>query len=216
MQIVASPARASGAPHVPRPMTRTRTGLPRLESIHLTHPQRTACEDFIAARFQRAYGARVAHFSPHLLGIRDALARWRAASGYTPADGGRLFLEQYLDAPIEVELARCRGRPPLRPIARESIVEVGNLAAATAGAARALIPLLARHLHRLGYEWVVFTATRELRNTFQRLGLSPLSLDRADPARLADGAANWGSYYANDPIVMAGRISHGVRVPLPA
>jgi hypothetical protein len=211
MQNVALYVGAAGAGHAPQPV-RTRSGGLRLEPVHRTHPQRAACEDFIATRFQRAYGARVAHFSPHLLGIRDALARWRAASGYTPADGGRLFLEQYLDAPIEAELARCRGRP----IARESIVEVGNLAAVSAGMARALIPLLARHLHRLGYEWVAFTATRELRNTFHRLGLCPLGLERADPARLADGGADWGSYYANDPIVMAGRISHGVRVPLPA
>jgi len=186
--------------------------VPRLEPIHRTHPHRDSCEDFIAARFQRAYGARVAHFSPYLLGIRDALARWRAASGYTPADGRTLFLEQYLDAPIEVELARCRGRP----VARDSIVEVGNLAAVSPGMARTLIPLLARHLDRLGYAWVVFTATRELRNTFARLGLRSLGLATADPARLADGGANWGSYYANDPIVMAGKIGHGVRVSLPA
>ena len=203
---------AAGAGHSARPAVLPRRAVPRLEPIHRTHPHRVSCEDFIAARFQRAYGARVAHFSPHLLGIRDALARWRAASGYTPADGRRLFLEQYLDAPIEVELARCRGRP----IARDSIVEVGNLAAASPGSARTLIPLLARHLHRLGYEWVVFTATRELRNTFTRLGLNPLGLAIADPARLAGGGANWGSYYANDPIVMAGKIGHGVRVPLPA
>jgi hypothetical protein len=213
MQMLVTPQiGAAGVGHSPRPAVRTRSGSLRLEPIHRTHPHRDSCEDFIAARFQRAYGARVAHFSPHLFGIRDALARWRAASGYTPADGRTLFLEQYLDAPIEVELARCRGRP----VARESIVEVGNLAAVSPGSARALIPLLARHLHRLGYEWVVFTATRELRNTFARLGLSPLGLAAADPARLADGGANWGSYYANDPIVMAGKISLGVRVPLPA
>jgi Thermostable hemolysin len=203
---------AAGAGHSARPAVPPRRAVARLEPIHRTHPHRDSCEDFIAARFQRAYGARVAHFSPHLLGIRDALARWRAASGYTPADGRTLFLEQYLDAPIEVELARCRGRP----VARDSIVEVGNLAATSPGMARSLIPLLARHLDRLGYAWVVFTATRELRNTFARLGLRPLGLATADPARLADGGANWGSYYANDPIVMAGMIGHGVRVPLPA
>jgi hypothetical protein len=202
---------AAGAGYRVSPVARTR-GSPRLEPVHRTHPHRASCEDFIAARFQRAYGARVAHFSPYLLGIRDALARWRAASGYTPADGRLLFLEQYLDVPIEQGLARCRGRP----IARESIVEVGNLAATSVGMARTLIPLLARHLHRLGYEWVVFTATHELRNTFRRLELTPLRLAPADPARLADGGAAWGSYYANNPIVMAGKISHGMRVALPA
>lgn len=203
---------AAGAGHWARPAVPPRRALLRLEPIHRTHPHRDACEHFIAARFQRAYGARVAHFSPYLLGIRDSLARWRAASGYTPADGRTLFLEQYLDAPIEVELARCRGRP----VARDSIVEVGNLAAVSPGMARTLIPMLAQHLDRLGYEWVAFTATRELRNTFTRLGLDPIALATAEPARLPDGGAHWGSYYANNPIVMAGKVSHGVRIPLPA
>jgi hypothetical protein len=77
--------------------------------------------------------------------------------------------------------------------------------------ARALIPQLARHLHRLGYVWVAFTATRALRNSFYRLGLRPLSLTPADPARLADGGASWGTYYDQDPVVMAGKIAHGLR-----
>jgi len=210
MQVV-SHVRTAGAGRAQR-RAAARHALLRLVPIHRTHPHRDSCESFIAARFQRAYGARVRHFSPHLLGIRDALARWRAVSGYTPADGQTLFLEQYLDASIEVELALRTGHP----VARESIVEIGNLAVASPGMARLLIPLFARHLHRLGYQWVVFTATRELRNTFARLGLKPLAIAAADPARLADGDGNWGSYYANEPIVMAGKISHGLRVPLPA
>jgi hypothetical protein len=203
-----SHVRASGAGPTLPPAVLGRGAGPHLEPVHRTHPQRAAFEHFIAARFQRAYGARVAHFSPHLLGIRDALARWQAASGYTPADGQRLFLEQYLDRPVEASLAGGLGRP----IVRERIVEVGNLAAVSAGMARVLIPLLARHLHRLGYEWVVFTATRDLRNSFRRLGLHPLRLAAADPARLPDGGANWGSYYQHDPLVMAGRIARGLRV----
>ena len=59
---------------------------------------------------------------------------------------------------------------------------------------------------------MVFTATRELRNSFRRLGLNPLRLARADPARLPDGGANWGSYYEHDPLVMAGRIVRGLHV----
>lgn len=183
-----------------------RRAQPRLEPVHLMHPERSACEGFIAARFQRTHGARIGHFSPHLLGVRDALGRWCAASGYTPADGRRLFLEQYLDAPVEQALSEHRGRA----IDRDGIVEVGNLAASSIGMARVLIPLLARHLERLGYEWVVFTATRELRNTFARLGLHPVALAPADPARLFE-RGDWGRYYDNDPVVMAGRISHGVR-----
>lgn len=205
----ASHVRAPDAGHsLPPPGLSHRGATMRLEPVHRTHPLRASFEQFIAARFHRAYGARVAHFSPHLLGVRDSLARWHASSGYTPAFGHRLFLEQYLDRPVEAALAGGLGRP----VGRESIVEVGNLAAVSAGMARALIPLLARHLHRLGYGWVVFTATRELRNSFRHLGLHPLRLARADPARLPDGGASWGSYYEHDPLVMAGRIARGIRV----
>lgn len=178
----------------------------RLEPVHTSHPSRAEFEDFIAARFGRAYGARVTHFLPHLLGVRDGLGRWQAAAGYAAAGAGGLFLEQYLDRPVEQMLAAALGRP----LARDGIVEVGNLAAASAGSARRLIPQLARHLHRLGYRWVVFTATRALRNSFLRLGLKPLPIARADAARLPDGGASWGAYYEQDPVVMAGRISLGL------
>lgn len=179
----------------------------RLEPMHRTHPQRPSFEAFIAARFGRAYGARLTHFLPHLLGVRDGLERWQAAAGYAAAGVQELFLEQYLDEPVERTLGRAVGRP----VARNDVVEVGNLAAVSAGMARALIPLLARHLHRMGYRWVAFTATRALRNSFHRLGLQPLVLAPADPARLPDGGVSWGSYYAQDPVVMGGRISLGLR-----
>ena len=65
---------------------------------------------------------------------------------------------------------------------------------------------LAEHLHHRGYEWVVFTATRELIGIFARLGLPLPVVAPADPARLGDGASAWGSYYDTGPIVVAGRI----------
>ncbi len=177
-----------------------------LEPVHRTHPSRAAFEDFIAARYRRAYGARVTHFLPHLLGVRDGLACWQAAAGYAAADTQELFLEQYLATPIEQALAAALGRP----VSRGGIVEVGNLAAVSAGMGRTLIPQLARHLHRLGYRWVAFTATRALRNSFNKLGLKPLPIAAADPAHLPDGGASWGSYYHQDPLVMVGKVSLGL------
>jgi hypothetical protein len=202
MQPVEMLALPSPAPRAPAP----RAATARLEPVHATHPSRAQFEQFIAARFGRAYGARVTHFLPQLLGVRDGLGRWQAAAGYAAAEGGRLFLEQYLQSPIEHALAGKLGRP----LARHGIVEVGNLAAVSAGMARLLIPQLARHLHRLGYRWVVFTATRALRNSFLRLGLRPLPIAPADPARLPDGGASWGAYYEQDPMVMAGKIALGL------
>jgi hypothetical protein len=178
-----------------------------LEAVSDAHPLRAACEQFVATRFKRAYGARVTHFLPSLLGVRDALSRWQAACGYGEAADGPLFVEQYLDRPVEEALTAALGWP----VHRARIVEVGNLAAVSAGMARALIPVLARHLQKLGCQWVVFTATRELRNSFRRLGLLPLTLARADPSRLVDGGTSWGRYYEHDPLVMGGKIALGLR-----
>ena len=165
--------------------------------------QRAALEAFIAARFQRAYGARLTHFLPNLLGLRDGAGEWQAAVGYAAAAAGPLFLEQYLDAPVEDVLAHALERP----VERSRVVEVGNFAAARAGVARRLIPALAGRLRELGFEVAVFTATRELRNAFLRLKLWPLVLASADAGRLRAGAGTWGSYYAHCPTVMGGRIA---------
>lgn len=168
-----------------------------------TPGQRATLEHFIAARFDRVYGARLTHFMPNLLGLRDAAGEWQAGVGYAGAAAGPLFLEQYLDAPVERMLALALGHP----VERARVVEVGNFAASRAGTARRLIPALARSLRELGFEIAVFTATRELRNAFLRLKLWPLLLAQADPVRLRGGAAPWGTYYAHRPIVMGGRIA---------
>src|SRR5687768_13486040 len=136
-----------------------------------TSLERVELEGFIARRFHEVYHARVTHFCEHLVGLRGPERSLQAAAGYTSAAKHRLFLEQYLDAPVEALLSRASGRR----VEREWIAEVGNLAAAP-GMVRELIPAFGAYLHQLGYRWVVFTATRELQNTFRRLRLEPLEL----------------------------------------
>jgi hypothetical protein len=164
--------------------------------------ERAQLEAFVANRFLEAYEARITHFCSHLVGLRGAEGAVDAAAGYTPAGRSALFLEQYLDAPVEAALSRASGRR----IERDWIAEVGNLAAAP-GLVRELIPALGAYLHQRGYRWVVFTATRELHNAFRRLRLEPLVLAPAQAARLPDGGAAWGSYYAHAPRVMGGLIA---------
>ena len=182
-----------------------------LEVVAKGDDDRESLERFIGARFAAAYGAQVTHFSRHLVGLRDASRGWHASAGYSPARDGALFLESYLAEPIERILTqRCRG-----PVVRERIVEVGNLAATSAGMGRELMAATVRHLHDAGYGWVVFTATRELRNMFTRLGVPLIAVATADPARLPDRGASWGRYYAHDPQVMATDLAAAVRVGRP-
>lgn len=164
---------------------------------------RSELERFIAGRFRTVYGASISHFCAHLLGLCDASGIWRAAAGYTPASSGALFLEQYLDAPIEEALSQAVNQS----VPRGRIVEVGNLAAVPPGFARSFVPAFGRYLLERDYDWVVFTATRQVRNLLRRLCFKSYALAPARRTRLPDGGVAWGSYYANDPTVMAGRLA---------
>ncbi len=164
-------------------------------------PHRARAEAFISDIFQRHYDAELSSFAPNLM-LLEKNDRIAAVAGWRCAGTERLFLENYLDAPIETAVSRLAGRP----VDRQRIVEVGNLAAEVRGGSVEVMLTLAAHLDRLGFEWVVFTATSELIGMLRRLGLPPLALAPADPERLGTDARLWGTYYATHPVVVAGRI----------
>lgn len=128
----------------------------------------------------------------------------RAVLGYCRADRQPLFLETYLDRPIEAELTEVFGRP----IWRNEIVEIGNLASDNA---LATVQLWAATANDLGGEAEIAVAvlTRQLRTMFRKLGLTLYEIASARPDRLSDRGARWGSYYQQDPVVCAGLISDG-------
>lgn len=167
--------------------------------------RREALETFIRERFALHYQARIRHFMPCLLGLHANNGGVQGAIGLRSAQRRQLFLERYLDEPIEQAVSRRCGRE----VPREEIVEVGNLAAFGNGSARLLIVALTDLLVAQGFRWVVFTGTPALLNSFQRLALTPIALGLADPARMGDELADWGSYYASRPQVMAGEILPG-------
>lgn len=180
----------------------------RLEfAVHpLADPRRGEVEDVIRRIYARRYGAQVRHFAPVLVSLRRPGGDIVAAAGYRCAAQAPLFLERYLDGPVEALLAAPgQARPP-----RERIVEVGHLVATHAGEGRRLIHLLGPHLAAQGFQWVVGTLTEELRHLFLRIGVTPLALAVADPAALGDEAAHWGSYYAHRPVVLAGDLQQAL------
>lgn len=174
---------------------------------HAAH-ERAAIEAFIARRFRDAYGADVHHFMPRLFGLYDANDELIAAFGLRSARGSSLFLEQYLDEPVERLVSRHFGVNA----ERSDVVEVGNLAGATQGALRRLIPALTERLHAEGHRWLAFTGAAHLCNGFSRLGLPLQVMAEARPERLPlEERASWGRYYERHPSVMFGDIAQGQR-----
>ncbi len=169
--------------------------------------RREPVERFIQAVYQARHGALVRHYAPVLVSLRDEDDQILAAAGYRVADAGPLFLERYLQQPVDVLLGQDS-----QPVPRGRIAEVGHLSAVQAGAGKRLIHLMGPHLAGLGLDWVVSTLTQELQHLFVRLGITPLALGVADPAQLGAAAADWGSYYDHRPVVVAGRIDLALRM----
>jgi len=175
--------------------------------------QRHVVECFIRDVFARRFAARLDTLLPNLVASRDAAGGIHAAAGYRSAGAERLFLEQYLDAPIEQIVYANYGER----IERAKIVEVGNLATVGGRSAVRLVANLIPHLMLQGFRWVVFTGNDAVRNLFQRLHLFPFAICTANPASLGDAGSAWGSYYDHHPIVMAGRLYDGAAtIALPA
>lgn len=167
---------------------------------------RVATERFISDCFLTCFGSNINAFMPRLFSVEDERGTTWGAFGLRSATQ-RLFLEQYLDEPVEAQLSRVAGTR----VERSTVVEVGHFSGIYPGALRAMIELLIAHLHREGHEWVVFTGTVDLRNAFGRLGLTPVDLGAASIDRLPPSQRDaWGSYYAHSPRVLAGRIRDGL------
>jgi hypothetical protein len=165
------------------------------------HPRRARAEAFVQAVFMQAYGAQLQTFYPLLVNILFPDGDYAAVAGVRPAGSAGLFSEHYLDQPVE----RILG------VERQRIVEIGNLAPASAGQARWLICTLTAFLGAAGFTHVVFTAVPALKNAFARMGLPLTRHAAASAERLPpEQAMNWGSYYKSRPAVYSGEIRIGV------
>jgi hypothetical protein len=174
---------------------------------------RQSVEAYINRVFADRFSAQLDQLLPNLVATYGRGGQVSAAAGYRSAASERLFLEQYLDAPIEATI-RSKYDPC---VDRAQIVEVGNLATDGGLAAVNLIAGLIPELISQGFTWVVFTGNDAVRNLFRRLHLLPFAICRADKASLGPAGSAWGTYYDHHPIVMAGRLNDGAAaITLPA
>lgn len=169
-------------------------------TVNVGDSARAEVESFIHAVFKSAYDAEVTLFMPHLVALRDSNGVLMAAFGLRPASEGPLFLEQYLDEPIESLLSEHLGKT----VTRQQITKIGNLAVANPRNAGVLIAHVIQHSLELGIEWCVATSHHSLQNAVIKGGRDVYPLFPADKARLSvEEQAKWGGYYQHMPQVVA-------------
>ena len=183
-----------------------------LSELFLTNKSiidRQLTENFIHEIFSQFYGADIQHFLPFLLRLTNSESQIIAALGFRPAVNNDLFLENYLQKPIEQILAGIYKQP----VVRQDVVEIGNLAIGERGAARVLIVALTGVLFAARYRWCVFTIARPLINTFRKMGIELETLSPANNDFMNQEEKNsWGSYYQQNPFVMACRVEQAYKV----
>lgn len=175
--------------------------------VRRTDPSRRELEAFVNAAFERKHGAHVRGFMPTLLSSHDRGGQL-GVLGLRAAQDEPLYLEHYLDAPIERVLAGRLGRA----VPRARIVEVGHLASRNCLGAARMAAALPRYLLARNYEWIVFTATRTVRGILARLGAPLHELAPATAECVSSTRDSWGRYYDMDPRVYAGFLPDARRI----
>ncbi len=170
--------------------------------VHQTHADRREVEAFIHAVFYRAYGAKVKNFMPKLIALRDENHQLMAAFGMREASVSSLFLEQYIDEPIEIVMAKTLNQT----IYRADLTEIGNLAVVNPRNAGILISHVIQHSIHAGVQWCLATAHHSLQNGLIKGGCDVFPLHAVDVKCLpAAEQSDWGSYYDNQPQIIAVR-----------
>lgn len=179
---------------------------PELDLSDINSQARTEIERYIAKQFQTAHGANIKDFLPLFLSLR-CNNKLSAVTGICPAGNHPLFIEQYLDTPIEDEINRFSSQN----VQRSAIAEIGNLAATQRGSSQLLFILLAATLHQANIEWLTFTATPQVQKMIGKLGFQLHPIKEASPLCLHHSSVkNWGSYYDSKPMVVVGRLDEAM------
>jgi len=169
-----------------------------IQILNTKHVLRSQVEDFIKGIFKQHHNAQISSFLPQLFAIFDEHGNTKSVLGLRNAQCDSLYLERYLDQPIETLIAQAKQQL----VRRAQVVEIGNLASLNSVSCKTLFSFITQHLQDQNVEWITCTGTAVLRLVFRRLGIKALPIHQADQNRLGDEQYEWGSYYDNDPQVM--------------
>lgn len=171
-------------------------------------PQRAELEVFVKQAFESRHSARVCSFMPTLMALRNDKGNICSVAGFRSAADQPLFLERYLDEPIERAIANATQRD----VSRSLIVEVGNLAGMNCRSAMRLVLSLPRMLLERGQRWIVFTATDTVRELLANYHAPLIDLAPAVANRVQGLGDDWGRYYETNPRIMVGYLPDGLKL----
>ena len=177
-----------------------------IEVVGENHLQRKLVEAFITKQYEKYFNVTKYEYMPVILACFFE-GNLSATMGFRAAADKKLFLEQYIDEPIEYYMSQWAGQD----VQRNHIIEVGSLAILNSSMGQYVIPKLVETLFQQEFEWVSFTATNTLMQFMKSLGIQLHSISKADPNRLKQGDRNWGTYYNTNPQIIIGRTSDAYR-----
>lgn len=163
---------------------------------------RKLVEKHIQNVYKKSFGAHFSHFMPTLISAREASCEPHLSFGLRSAAEQSLFLENYLQSPVEQVLS-CAVRSLIN---RESIAEIGNLAFSHTENLQRDLVAIACYCQQQGYRYVVCTATRALRLLFLRAGMKPVTLGQATQNDAPKDGSHWGDYYETAPQIIGGNV----------
>lgn len=163
--------------------------------------------EYVHERYEKAFAANLNSYMPHFMALMDKDHSVKSLCGYREAKSGPLFLENYLDSPVEALLTQSFETE----IRRDSIIEFGQLASFSRGISAYHFLLMTEALVELGYEWCIFTATDVLHALITHMGLETHLIAYADASRVSNATKIWGHYYEHNPRIVAGNIKYGAK-----
>ena len=180
--------------------------MPCVQSAFFVPENGSSLRSSLESRIRSGFGH---HFNACIEGFMPELAAYEHATGGSGVIGmrnaghERLFLESYLDHPVETVVHLVSGDL----VDRGSIVEVGQFVIdereIVADFFRDLVPFLAAQ----GFDWVCFTGTSRIRALLARIGFAGFPVTVAAEERLGASRDHWGCYYEHEPIVIVGKLS---------
>lgn len=179
----------------------------RIHAAQIDQPERKQVETYISTKYQEMHKATLSHFSSTLF-VGEFKHETQVAIGIEPLKSHQVFLEQYLVQPIEQTLKKL----VQRDVAREKIIEIGNLASQNMEYAKMMVAFLVFYLTIAEVEWAVCTGTIAVRYVLQQMGLHFHVLEKANPEVLGNAQKQWGNYYQQKPLVLAINVADALTV----